>query len=397
MTPLISDLELEAMRADLESDRVERKRSAGDLKVICRNICAFANDLPGHGEPGVIFIGVEDDGGCSGKTVNDQLLRQLAGLRDNGNILPLPSITVQRQILSECEVAVVAVQPSEGTPVRFNGRVWVRVGPTVRQATPEEEHRLAERRRAGDLPFDRRPCFSASIDDLDIGYIESQYLPRAVAQDVLDENRRPLKQQLRSLRLLVGEIPTWGALLGLGRDPLRWISGAYVQFLRIDGETITDPILDQHRLTGRLEDVLRRLNDLLKINIRTGADLMTGAREIRLPDYPITALQQLAFNTVMHRNYDGTNAPVRIYWYTNRIEMASPGGLYGQITLDNFGTGPTDYRNPLLAEIIHNLGYAQRFGLGIPLSKERLKENGNPPPDFDLGPAHVTVTIRAVS
>ena len=395
MTPLIS--ELEALRSDLESDRVERKRSAGDLKAIRRNICAFANDLPGHGEPGVIFIGVEDDGSCSGMTVDDQLLRKLAGLRDNGNILPLPSITVQKHILSGCEVAVVLVQPSEGTPVRYRGRVWVRVGPTTRQATLEEEHRLAERRRAGDLPFDLRPCSEGSIDDLDIGYIKEQYLPRAVAQDVLDENRRPLKQQLRSLRLLMGEMPTWGALLSFGRDPLRWIPGAYVQFLRIDGETVTDPILDHHRLTGRLEDVLHQLDDLLKINIRTSVDLTTRAREIRLPDYPVTALRQLAFNTVMHRNYDGTNAPVRIYWYTDRIEMDSPGGLYGQITRDNFGNGPTDYRNPLLAEIIHNLGYAQQFGVGIRLSKEKLEENGNPPPDFDFDPTRVIVTIRAIS
>lgn len=153
----------------------------------------------------------------------------------------------------------------------------------VRQATPEEEYRLAERRRARDLPFDLRSCSGATIDDLDIGYIEAQYLPRAVAQDVLDENRRPLMQQLRSLRLLADEIPTWGALFGFGRDPWGWMPGAYVQFVRIDGDTITDPILDQHQLTGRLEDVLRRLDELLKLNIRTGVDLQSGAREIRLP------------------------------------------------------------------------------------------------------------------
>lgn len=274
----ISDLELEAMRS-LESDRVERKRSARDGKAICHNICALANDLPGHGEPGVIFIGIEDDGSCSGIAVDDRLLRLLAGIRDSGNIQPLPSITVQKKILSGCETAVVVVRPSDAAPVRYNGRVWVRVGPTVRQATPEEEHRLAERRRAGDLPFDLRPCSGATIDDLDIGYIEGQYLPRAVAQDVLDENRRPLMQQLRSLRLLADEIPAWGALLGFGRDPLGWVPGAYVQFVRIDGDTITDPILSQHRLTGRLEDVLHRLDELLKINIRTGLDLQSGVRD----------------------------------------------------------------------------------------------------------------------
>ena len=259
-----------------------------------------------------------------------------------------------------------------------------------------ESDRVERKPSSGYLPFDLRTCSGATIDDLDIGYIEAQYLPRAVAQDVLDENRRPLMQQLRSLRLLADKIPTWGALLGFGCDPLGWIPGAYVQFVRIDGDTITDPFLSQHRLTGRLEDVLRRLDELLKLNIRTGVDVRSGAREIRLPDYPVTALQQLAFNAVMHRNYEGTNAPVRIYWYSSRIEISSPGGLYGQVTRDNFGTGPTDYRNPLLAEIMHNLGYAKQSGLGISLAREQLKEKGNPSSDFDLGPAHVAVTVRAV-
>ncbi|HEY1350507.1 MAG TPA: ATP-binding protein [Ktedonobacteraceae bacterium] len=46
---------------DLESDRVERKASLGDHDRICAAICAFANNLPGHNRPGVLFIGVKDD------------------------------------------------------------------------------------------------------------------------------------------------------------------------------------------------------------------------------------------------------------------------------------------------------------------------------------------------
>ena len=240
-----------------------------------------------------------------------------------------------------------------------------------------------------------RPSPDSTIDDLDLDYVAAQYLPRAVAQDVLDRNQRPLEQQLRSLRLLVGDTPTWGALLGLSRDPLGWLPGAYVQLLRIDGAAITDPILAQNRLVGRLEDVLRRLDDLLKVNIRTGADLTVGLREIRRPDYPLVALQQLALNAVMHRSYEGTSAPVRVYWYADRIEIHSPGGLYGQVTPENFGTGTTDYRNPLLAEIMHHLGYAQQFGMGIPLAQRELEENGNPLPDFDLGPTHTAVTVKS--
>jgi ATP-dependent DNA helicase RecG len=166
-----------------------------------------------------------------------------------------------------------------------------------------------------------------------------------------------------------------------------------VQFLRIDGLEITDPIRDQKQLTGRLEDVLRRLDELLEINISVRTDLTSETREIRRPDYPIVALQQLARNAVMHRNYDGTNAPVRLFWYSDRIELQSPGGLYGQVTAANFGQGVTDYRNPSLAEAMHHLGFAQSFGMGIPLARRQLEQNGNPPPRFDFQPTTVGVTI----
>ena len=396
MSPL-DERELDRLRVDIESDRVERKESAADGNKLRRNICALANDLPDHGLPGVLFIGVKDDGGCADIAIDDRLLTKLAGMKDDGNIMPIPSLVVQKHILAGCEVAAIVVEPSRSPPVRYRGRVWVRVGPTVRQATPEEEQRLTERRLAGARPFDQQPAGDATVEEIDLVYLESQYLPRAVSEDVLEANERSLSQQLESLRLVVGRTPTWGALLGFARDPQWWLPGAYVQFLRIDGLEITDPIRSQRVLTGKLEDVLRQLDELLKLNISVRTEVATVSRERRSPDYPVAALQQLGRNAVMHRSYEGTNAPVQVYWYSDRVEIRSPGGLYGRVTPENLGTGAVDHRNPLVAEIMHHLGFAQRFGLGIPLARRTLRQNGNPEPDFDLGPTHVVVTVEAAS
>ena len=386
--------ELQALMREHESDRVERKRSAADRSGIHRNLCAFANDLPGRGAPGVIFVGVEDDGRCAGLRIDDRLLRDLAGMKDDGNVLPLPSITVEKRHIDGCDVAVVVVQPSRDTPVRYKGRVWIKVGPTVREASPEEEQRLSERRRGRDLPFDLRPGAAGGIDDLDLDFLRAHYLPSAVAPEVLAQNRRPFDQQLDSLRLLAGGRPTWGALLAFGRDPQRWVPGARVQFLRIDGSSITDPVRDQKDLTGRLDDVLRRLDELFTLGVSVRTEVAGKPREARRPDYPVTALRQLGWNAVMHRGYEGTHAPTRVHWYAERIEITSPGGLYGRVTAENFGRGVTDYRNALLAEIMRHLGFAQRFGLGVPLADRALRENGNPPAEFEFQPAQVTVTLR---
>jgi len=187
---------------------VERKRSGADRSGIRSNICAFANDLSGSGQVGVIFLGVEDDGQCAGIAIDDQLLRTLAQMRSDGNIQPIPSMQVERRVLDGCPVAVIQVEPANDPPVRYQGRVWVKVGPTVQVATAEEERRLIERRRAGDLPFDLRPAGSADLEALDLGYIRRIYLPAVISPDVLQWNDRPLEQQLRLLRLVHGDHPT---------------------------------------------------------------------------------------------------------------------------------------------------------------------------------------------
>ena len=101
----MDDSELEALLNDLESDRVERKASIADRDRSCEAICAFANDLPNHRQPGVLFIGANDNGSCANLTIDDRLLLTLSELRSNGNILPFPTITVQKRILNGCEMA----------------------------------------------------------------------------------------------------------------------------------------------------------------------------------------------------------------------------------------------------------------------------------------------------
>lgn len=96
----------------------------------------------------------------------------------------------------------------------------------------------------------------------------------------------------------------------------------------------------------------------------------------------------------MHRSYEQTNAPVKVYWFNDRIEIQNPGGLFGQVNQDNFGRGATDYRNPHLAGVMKDLGYVQPFGYGIPTAKRSLEKNKNPPPEFLLNDAYTTVIVR---
>jgi ATP-dependent DNA helicase RecG len=384
---------VQLVRSD-ESDRVERKESLSDR--VRQTICAFANDLAGHRRPGVVIIGQRDDGAPTGLAIDDKLLTQLSGIRVENTFGPFPSIDVRKLAIDGHDVAVVIVHVASSPPVRYAGRIYVRVGPTTRVATPEEEHRLSERRRMAHLPFDVQAVETARLEDLDLDRFRRDYLPNAVAPDILEENHREQLQQLAALRLVTPDgQPTVVGVLVLANDPLRFLPGAYVQFVRFDGTELSDPILAQHRISGPLQQLLQRLDDLIEANIRTGLDVAGRATHIARPDYPIDALRQVTRNAVMHRAYDGTHAPVKLSWFHDRIEVQNPGGPFGQVTIERFGQpGLTDYRNPHIAEALKVLGFVERFGVGLAIANKRLAANGNPPLEYEVESSHVLVRLK---
>lgn len=393
----ISDADLATAAVDMESDLVERKAHLTDRDRIGQVICAFANDLPGHGRAGLLLVGVNDDGRPTGLPITEELLTTLSDYRDQGRIVPLPTMTVQRRSLAGVDIAAVQVQPSHLPPVRYRGQVWIRVGPRRALASAADERRLNERRRHLNLPFDAQPMPPATLADIDETVFVREYLPSAVDPGLLAENGRSTAERLASLHFAtIDEIPTVAGLIVLGIEPTQWIPGAYVQFLRVAGAELADPIQDEKRLDGPLIDVLRQIDELLRLNIRSGVDITSTDRERRDSDYPLAALQQLVRNAVMHRDYETSNAPVRLTWYEDRVEIVSPGGPYGSVTPENFGRpGITDYRNPALAEAMRVLGYVQRFGAGLAIAAKSLRENGNPAPEFDATDQFVHVTVRS--
>jgi len=400
MADFTDDQLLEIIAAG-ESDRVEFKESlSGNAPDKIREaICAFANDLPDHQEPGLVFIGVNDKGTIVGESITDVTLRRLADMKTDGNILPPPSITVGRHFLQGKEIGLIIVQPSNSTPVRYKGTIRIRIGSRRAIATAQEESTLNEKRQHGDRPFDIRTAYGAELSDLNLAYFEHEYLVKAFSDEVLDANDRSLEEQLAATKMIVAADDTTPTVLGiltLGKTPLDFIPGAYLQFLRIDGSEMSDEIIDSLRIESAIPSMLHRLADKLISHNRTAVQIGSGLTERRTQLYPLDAIQHIAWNAIMHRTYDPkiTNAPVRILWFNDRIEIISPGGLFGNVTPENIGLkGVVDYRNPNLADAMRTVGYIQKFGIGIPLSKKLLVEAGHPEPEFEFNTV-VSVTIR---
>ncbi|MBI4602147.1 MAG: TetR family transcriptional regulator [Planctomycetes bacterium] len=243
--------------------------------------------------------------------------------------------------------------------------------------------------------FDERPCADAFRDDLLLDVFQLQYLHHVVAPSVIAENQRTVEEQLASLRFFDARrgVPTHAGIILFGKSPSHFLPGAYVQFVRFDGLTLADPVLDAKEIKGHLLQQLVQIDNLLPIQIRTARVPAEGLRFEDRPDYPRFAVREIVLNALMHRTYEGSNAPVRLYWFRDRVEVQSPGGLYGAVTPENYER-TSDYRNPVVAEAMKALGYVERFGTGIARAKSALLANGNPPPDFTFEPTHVRVTIR---
>jgi ATP-dependent DNA helicase RecG len=392
---MLTEEQLKELLTSTESDRVERTISTSKTVKFREAICSFANDMPEHGKPGYLLIGINDDGTLNpGVQITDQLMQDFASYRDDGHILPQPMMKVYKQKHpAGGEFLVVEVQPSDLPPVRHDGRVDIRVGPRRARANETEERRLSERRSANFRTFDVTPCPDASVKELDLEAFENTYRRKAIEPEVIQENHRDLTMQLAALRFyhLGKNCPTNAGAIVFGKDPLDYFPGAYVQFVRFDGESLGDDVAEQKQFKGNLIVLLRELNSFVNGRFTQKPVKVSALREQLIWDFPEDAVRELLINSILHRDYQ-SNQPVRFYQFSNRIEIQNAGGLYGDARPENFPR-VNDYRNPVLAEAMAVLGYANRFGRGVARAQKLLAENGSSAATFDLENTYFLATI----
>jgi ATP-dependent DNA helicase RecG len=374
-----------ALMADLESDRVERTISFRKDKLGPAT-CAFCNDFANHKKPGYILLGVNDDGKVNGMTITDDLLLQIGDIKSNGVVLPQPSMTVSEVFkIDGGDVVLVEVQPSLYPPVRFDGRCWIRIGPRKSLATVDEERILIERRASYAKTYDLVPALGSSLKDLSIEHFKLSYLPLAIDKDTLEANGRSTEEQMASLRFydLKENCPTNAGILVFGINPLFQLAGAYIQYVKFEGEEMTSNVVFEKEFSGALISELNVIDDFIKNNIIKEKPVRVDSfQEKKIVNYPYWALRELVMNAIMHRSYE-TNSPIYFYEFSNRIEIHNSGGLFGDVNASNFPDA-SGYRNVVLAETLKRLGYVNRFNYGVKRAMHELAINGNGQPLFDL-------------
>lgn len=247
---------------------------------------------------------------------------------------------------------------------------------------------------------DERIVERASIDALD-----SDLLQRYVDQKKMDHPKfaqLPQEMILSMLNIVQQGHPTIAALMNFGLYPQSFFPQFAITAIAVMGNEIgdTDPsgarFMDNERMEGNLDAMLEGAISFCRRNMKvhTVIDPLTGKRKDRM-EYPITAVREAILNALIHRDYshytEGT--PIQIDFFSNRLEIHSPGGLYGRMTVEDLGKVRLDLRNPTLAVMAEVMTQSENRYSGIPTMRKAMKEANLPAPLFENRKGEFIVTF----
>ena len=228
-------------------------------------------------------------------------------------------------------------------------------------------------------------CFAATLADLDIDVFRDKFLPKAVSQEVLESENRSIEEQLAALGMfdLANNCPTFAGLVLFGRNPRRFMPGAYVQYVCFDSTDKTSNVLNEREFSENYCELLPKLESLLEMSVIKQHPVPASMlREDMVKNYPYWAIRELLMNGCMHRDLQ-SNTPLRFYEFSDHLEITNAGGLYGNARPENFPK-INDYRNPIIAGAMKSLGYVNKYNRGIGQVQKELRANGNPKAEFEV-------------
>ncbi len=191
--------------------------------------------------------------------------------------------------------------------------------------------------------------------------------------------------------------PTLAGLMALGRHPQKHFPRANVTFAVFPGsskENLAEDgarFLDSRTIIGSIPVMVAETLAAVRRNMKTSSYIEGGSRR-DVPEYPEVAIREAVANALMHRDYspEGIGSQVQANMYADRIEVISPGGLYGTVTVDNIGKyGASSSRNQYLSRILESAPYPEGYpekgyvvenkGTGFAQIQASLKEYGMAP------------------
>ncbi|MGH2497789.1 MAG: ATP-binding protein [Ktedonobacteraceae bacterium] len=392
----LSERELRRLIKNGETNAVELKVASPRPTEMAERLCGMAN-----AQGGFIIIGIEDKNlRIVGIPQNRMALTTDVVLRASRQIQPvllLDPPEPETYILDGKQLIVASVPPNNGPLYQASGICWIRRGTYTLPLSVPEMLELANNR--GLIRWELQPARKATMKDIDLKRVQDYLSHRSGRSQQSGRFESPEEVLLGMDCAIVtnqGEmVPTNAGILFFGSDPQQHIPQSEVVCVLYSDELGIGTYIDRKIITGTLQEIIDETEIFLKKHIAVGAKI-EGWKRIDFPEYPIEALREAIVNAIVHRDYTRIGESIRVFYYSDRIEVHNPGLLLPGITVEQLEKGevPSRLRNQVLANLLRDIpGYMERIGSGIKLMIRETRRLGLPLPQF-REMSEVVVTFR---
>ncbi|PIN51356.1 DNA-binding protein [Trueperella pyogenes] len=398
----LDDLVATIRAIGVDTQRIEVKSAVG--KSILETLSAFSNS-----GSGTLLIGFSEKDGFTptldfdAAAQRDALVSRCAELT--------PRVNAETDIVEfeggQVLVATIPEIPPYDKPCyitergRYNG-AYRRLGDGDHRLLKYEVDRLLEAQHTP--TWDEEAVLEATVEDL-----ESDALEAFLAGEKKSRPRsfsRGAQQAMAHLRITRNDHPTLAALLALGEYPQEFFPRLTVSFAVFPGTSKGQiaqglRLLESRTFTGPIYEIVDSVLQAVQSNMSIGG-MIDGAYRQELPDYPLVAVREAIVNALMHRDYSpqARGAQVQVNMFVDRLEVISPGGLFGAVTMDTLGTvGMSTTRNQRLATFLESPylpggALAENRGMGIQAIQTALEEALMPPAEMHNDLTSFTIVFR---
>ena len=299
-------------------------------------------------------------------------------------IIPLPHMVQVRG------TQMVVVQIPRGMPYVYalDGRYLTREGTANVPLVPHRLRQLMLER--GDVTFESEPARNARKEDLDWEQAEA-YAASLSGMGGISAEQVLIKRGCL-LRRPDRIVPTNAGILLFGKDPQQFIRGSDITAARFAGKEMGD-VFTRQDINGTLPHQIRRAETFLVDNLRKGVQLGDKMARTEQTEYPLKAVRELVVNAVAHRDYSIQGDGIRLYLFSDRLEITSPGGLPGPVTIDNI-VDERFSRNSAIVQVLSDMGFIERLGYGVDRVIALMHEEHLPEPVFAETAGGFRVTLQ---
>lgn len=369
-----------------ETSTVEFKVASPWPDEMAGRLCGLAN-----AQGGFIIIGIADGSleiiGIPDKKIaqtKDVILRATRQIIKPELLLEPPEPEVY--VLDGKKLVIATVPPNRGAIYQVSGVFWIRRGTYTVPLTVSEIMEMAHDR--GLVSWEKQVVREATMKDIDVELVKA-YISQRGGGSGQSSRFKNVEQVLAGLGCAKvssdGKLrPTYAGILFFGYDPQQYIPQSEVVCVLFRDELGVGRYVDRKIIKGTLQKLIDETEAFLNKYVAVGAEIV-GWKRIDLPEYPLEALREAVVNAIVHRDYSRVGESIRLFYYTDRVEIHSPGLLLPGITVVQMQRGDvtSKLRNSTLATLLRDIpGYMERIGSGVRFMLAETKRMGLQPPQF---------------